>query len=305
MFTTLTALGTKVDLVDPDASMLRDALPGAAYEPSIYALIGNALRQDKSVFFDIGALYGCFSVWAGRHAPTSQVVAFEANPHYADILGLNLRRNGCRNVEVAALAVSDGRRSSPFAGRTLSHDKARPRRPYARATLNALRRASAPDGHQTIAGLQAPRTPVKPWLAALIAEKLGAFDLGEDQTAINVQAMTLDQWVETSGIYPTMVKIDVHGAEVQVLRGMTSVLAGNLKEMVIEVHTSDLLTDGSHAELIAILEQARFRVYEVRGFRRGTGTLVPLVGTARDAFLDQRRWLPSELYFMKCLYCRK
>ena len=48
---------------------------------------------------------------------------------------------------------------------------------------------------------------------------------GESRTKITVKAMTLDRYLNETGTVPTFIKIDVQGAEGQVLEGMKETLA--------------------------------------------------------------------------------
>jgi hypothetical protein len=104
---------------------------------------------------------------------------------------------------------------------------------------------------------------------------------------------------------PTVVKIDVHGAEAAVLRGMRETLRDHVQELIVEVHTSDLLITGTHEEIVVELEAAGLEVFELRGFRRARATLIPLRGAARRRFCDEREWTAEDLWFMRCLYARK
>jgi len=311
MFTRVTAEGAAFELLDPDASMLRDALPGSGYEPAVCALLKRSLQRPGTVFLDVGALYGFFSVWAAKATPAT-VVAFEPGPRYAAVLEHNLRLNGCEGVRVERVALAERTGSARFSARTLTAeeeqdttDRAQDRGAwsYLRGLGNHLRRGPAA-GEPITAAPGYWRAEPGPWLAAATSERLGLFTQGADQDEVEVALERLDDWVTRTGIVPQVVKIDVHGGEVGVLRGMTEQLRRRPLELLIEVHTSDLLVAGSHAELVETLEAAGLDVFELRGFRGRQGRLVPLVGAAREQLCDQRRWTASELYFMRFLYAR-
>ncbi|HYV16332.1 MAG TPA: FkbM family methyltransferase [Conexibacter sp.] len=296
--------GTSFDFLDPDASMLRDALPGCSYESSVCLLLERALAPESSVFFDVGALYGFFSVWAARRG--ASVVSFEPNEHYVEILRHNLRRNRCSDVRVETLALSDGTGTLAFAARALLHHADRQRRSYVRGVVNHLKRRHPDECVECLTAHPTEwRAGVGPWLAANLSERLGLFDGGTDATARYVDADTLDRWCDRTGISPTVVKIDVHGSELPLVRGMRTTLATTVRDLVIEVHTDDLRVDGSLEDLVAELEAAGMDIFEICGFRRDVAHLVPLRGAARAAFVDQRRWTTEELYFMRCLYARR
>jgi hypothetical protein len=304
MFTRVTAEGTTFELLDPDASILRDALPGAGYEPALCALLSPSLTRPGAVFFDVGALYGFFSVWAAC-AGAERVVAFEPGRHYAGILDYNLRLNACENVRVELVALSDRTGLGSFAARTLAVEgNGRGGRSYARGVLNHLRPRGR-GGEPVIAQPGHWRARPGPWAAAAAGERLGLFTRGADQEESEVALERMDDWVRREGVSPTVVKIDVHGGEVAVVRGMREIMRDGPLELVVEVHTDDLLVTGTHEELVAELEAAGLEVFELSGFRRSAGRLVPLVGRARRDFCDQRRWNAVELYFMRCLYARR
>jgi hypothetical protein len=311
MFTRVVAQGVSFELLDPDASMLRDALPGCGYEPGVCAVLAPALARPDSAFFDVGALYGFFTVWAEKSG-AAQVVAFEPGRHYADVLEHNLRLNGCERVRVERIALAERTGTGSFAARTRVGDAAEDghevdgveHRAFGRGLLNhVLPRPRR--GDRVVAEPGYWRAEPGPWLAAAAGERLGLFTRGADQDEREISLERLDDWVGRCGLRPTVMKIDIHGGEVAAIRGMRETLAHGPIELVIEVHTSDLLVSGTHEELVRELETAGLEVCELRGFRGRRCTLVPLVGRARRDFCDQRRWTASELYFMRCLHARR
>ncbi len=309
MFTRVVAHGVAFELLDPDASMLRDALPGCGYEPGVCAVLARGLARPGAVFFDVGALYGFFAVWAHKSG-AAEVVAFEPGRHYADVLEHNLRLNGCDGVRVERIALAERTGAGSFAARTrvagadADGVNGVERRAFGRGLLNHLvprpRR-----GERVVAKPGYWRAEPGPWLAAAVGERLGLFTGGADQDEREVSLECLDDWVARCGVRPTVMKIDIHGGEVAAIRGMRATLGAGPIELVVEVHTNDLLVSGTHEELVVELETAGLEVCELRGFRGRRCTLVPLVGRARRGFCDQRRWTASELYFMRCLHARR
>ncbi len=67
---------------------------------------------------------------------------------------------------------------------------------------------------------------------------------------IRVAMMTLDQVVVTVGRAPTVVKVDVEGHEVEVLRGAAGLLAEGRCAWVIEVHPPQLALAGAGEEAL-------------------------------------------------------
>jgi len=69
---------------------------GAIHEPAMVAALLCLLRRSKDrplVFFDIGALYGYFSLVVKALLPEASVYAFEMNPHSFDAMDKNFRAN--------------------------------------------------------------------------------------------------------------------------------------------------------------------------------------------------------------------
>jgi hypothetical protein len=302
LFWQLSAEGTEVDLLDPDWSVMRDAWPRASYEPPVCALLAQALSRPNQVFFDVGALYGFFAVWAAKRGAT--VVAFEPNEQYADVLELNARRNGCEDVRIERIGLADRSGQVGFTGRGArsSRPAESKKRPYARGLFNHLRPVQA--GAPVRSDPHAWRAPTLPWLVAQASDRLGLFERGFDHQERQISVSPLDEWIADSEVQPTVVKIDVHGAEVPAIRGMRRALREQVEHLIVEVHTADLLIDGTHEELLDELDQAGLEAFELHGFRRSTGRLLPLTRQARANFCDQKRWTAEQLYFMRCIYAR-
>lgn len=81
----------------------------------------------------------------------------------------------------------------------------------------------------------------------------------------DVPATTLDDWATENNVWPTFLKIDVEGHELQVLNGATAVLEG-LPEMLIEIH--------SEALGVAIMDKLseRYEIQIVRHPHYATGS---------------------------------
>lgn len=75
------------------------------YEAYTQRLVSRLVRR-ASVFLDVGANYGFYSLLAARHNPTLRVLACEPIPENADILDINIRENNLDNITVFRGAAS-------------------------------------------------------------------------------------------------------------------------------------------------------------------------------------------------------
>ena len=73
------------------------------------------------------------------------------------------------------------------------------------------------------------------------------------------------------------VKIDVQGMEIQVLRGMTSILAQRHPKLIVEVHRGV-----DRGELLALVERV--------GYSRDAVPIEPIVGETRAQFVDDKSY---------------
>jgi FkbM family methyltransferase len=92
---------------------------------------------------------------------------------------------------------------------------------------------------------------------------------------VGVDAVTLDGYFAARDVMPDFVKIDVEGAELQVLRGMSDLIRRVRPRLLVEVHPRGLSAYG-HApgDLLSLLWEEGYEVSEVQGFRSHSGTRV-------------------------------
>jgi hypothetical protein len=80
---------------------------------------------------------------------------------------------------------------------------------------------------------------------------------------VSVKSISLDEYCTTRNIVPEFIKIDVEGAEMKVLRGMTNLLAGQLK-ILMEIHETDLAYfKSSKEEVISYLQQFGYKLTSI------------------------------------------
>ena len=86
-----------------------------------------------------------------------------------------------------------------------------------------------------------------------------------------VPAITLDKYIADYSLAPTFLKIDVEGAEMKVLKGMTQLLQKTPK-LLIEIHPKNLLDfNSTYQEVIAFLLQNGYSIEEITDHRSVTG----------------------------------
>lgn len=88
----------------------------------------------------------------------------------------------------------------------------------------------------------------------------------QDQST-HVTSLTVDTYCKNCSLQPDIVKVDVEGAEFQVLKGMKSALS-HVHTLFLEVHPSHLIADASLIEIQKLLQQFDFAVSQIHGHRR-------------------------------------
>jgi FkbM family methyltransferase len=88
----------------------------------------------------------------------------------------------------------------------------------------------------------------------------------EEQIQVEVQAITLDDFFSSRAVRPDLVKMDVEGAELDVLRGMTTLLP-HISKLYLEVHPALLAAAGqSFGEIYEMLSRD-FALYRIPDHR--------------------------------------
>jgi len=95
--------------IDPVSQFGSTLVSSEGYEPEMRHTLERFLRPG-SVFLDVGANEGFFSVLASRLVgPHGRVVAVEPQQRLAPVIRRNLELNDCANVSVFSYAISDRR----------------------------------------------------------------------------------------------------------------------------------------------------------------------------------------------------
>jgi FkbM family methyltransferase len=160
-----------------------------------------SLLSVGSVVYDVGANIGWYSLLAARAVgPEGKVVAFEPSVRNAAVIQENAATNGLSNITPIPAAVTDEDGWATF----LDQGSLEGRLNKDDTETQARRR----ERHRR--------------------EPLGSFV---------VPVLSLDSWIPGSGMAPpNVVKIDVEGAEVGVIRGMAQTLRSSGPTLIIELH---------------------------------------------------------------------
>jgi FkbM family methyltransferase len=157
----------------------------------------SALIQPGSVVFDVGAHVGSIALGAARLAGSSgHVIAFDGDPRNVLSLGRSCSRNRF-----------DDRLKVIHAGIWSRSDRE-----------GIIFRCG--NRHTSRGGIE--DDGCKPVLA--------------DGGLIRVPAITLDEFIETRGLLPDLLKIDVEGGEYEVLRGASVLFRTKRPLIIVEIH---------------------------------------------------------------------
>jgi FkbM family methyltransferase len=202
------ALAGREILIAPERSVSWGELAAGTFDASMYrALEGMPLAG--ATFWDIGAHFGyhslAFAVLAGE---LGRVVAFEPNPFNQDRFKLHLERNPelARRIDLqtVALSASDGETTFTFS----------PEIDDGMSSCSFINDARPPREAEAYAGFRQER----------------------------VKTMTIDTFFAgRKGPAPTVIKIDVEGAEGLVLRGARKFFADHRPVILMEVHNIRLM----------------------------------------------------------------
>ena len=120
----------------------------------------------------------------------------------------------------------------------------------------------------------------------------GSHSLGKGDSAnsVSIEIESIDHLAASGFPTPTVLKVDVERAEMEVLLGAEQLLAEQrVRELFLEVHPGRIITEGVDAEALEWWLQARgySRVWTVLGVRRFVSVTGSVAAQAR--VLDQRR----------------
>jgi len=206
--------------LDPRDLVPVNILRTGEWQPEIWNSISTALPKD-GVFFDVGAHIGYYSVKAARRVGNGgRVVSFEPNPEIVRLLRDNVQSNALSQIEVVPIACTDRDQMLTF---------------YAAATANTG--------------------------ASSLAEANADPGLGGKANSYQVRGRPIDDVVRELNVKRLdVMKVDVEGAEVYVLRGAIQSLNRFHPKIVAEVVPRQLENmKSSKEELFALLESLGYK----------------------------------------------
>lgn len=180
------------------------------YEPDIAIPFADAVRPGATVF-DIGAHIGILSLLAAERAGArGRVFAFEPSPDTLEVLRQHVALNSDgAAIEVVPAVVSDEKGSVTFFT-------------YGESMAASLSRENV--------------------------EVLNEQRLTAPATAVTVPAVTIDEFAAEHGAVPEVIKIDVEGAELRVLRGAERTLRDHSPVIFCEIHPNQMRNMGDSVE---------------------------------------------------------
>jgi FkbM family methyltransferase len=109
------------------------------------------------------------------------------------------------------------------------------------------------------------------WYSSIHADRVARFEAPE---RIRANALSLDRYCLDRGVHPTLLKIDVEGAEVEVLRGTRGVLREFRPDILVEVATQE----PNSRQVWELLVPEGYRCFHVDHIARGRQAIGSLSG---------------------------
>jgi FkbM family methyltransferase len=180
------------------------------------------------VFFDVGAHHGWVSMWALPVVGKEGLVySFEPSPANLSILEWHRKSNNFSQWAIVPKAVSD-----------------------VDVEAEEFFLVDAGDSPMNSLTTRAPGTPLMS---------------GRNMRKTTIQTISLDTFCSEVSLKPNLVKIDVEGAELLVLRGAAKLLAESCPTIVLAVHPYWLPTGQSSRQIFELLTGYGYTVYDSEG----------------------------------------
>lgn len=172
-----------------------------------------------NTFIDVGAHAGWISLASSRLVgATGQVVAIEPSPALASLIRYHCRINRVNSIAIEEFAVADSSGIADF----FIHNQGI-------SSINSL--------FESAVAREAPsESPVD---------------------KIYVRTRSLDDYCASRKLIPDLIKIDVEGAELLVIKGASRILSKHKPTLIIAVHPP-LMPDGGETELFTLLHHYQY-----------------------------------------------
>lgn len=196
-------------------------------EPHVRSWIKEQLSAGK-VFFDVGAHHGWVSMWSlPLVGEKGYVVSFEPSPANLSILQWHKARNHFPQWTIIPNAVSD-------------------------KDCDAVEFLLIDTGDSPMNSLTsgAPGMPLMK---------------GRTTTKTSVETITLDTVCTNTGLTPDLVKIDVEGAELLVLRGAAKLVSERRPTIILAVHPYWLPSGQTPKDIFELLSGYGYTIYDSKG----------------------------------------
>lgn len=195
-------------------------------EHHVQTWLSEQLKQGR-VFFDIGAHHGWVSMWTlPLVGEEGKVYAFEPSPANLSVLEWHRKRNKFSQWVIVPKAVSN---------------------------VNAEEEFFLVDTGDSPMNSLTSGVPGMPLMH------------GRDIRKISIQSITLDTFCSEVNLRPSLVKIDVEGAELLVLRGATRLLSESNPTLILAVHPYWLPKGQSTRQIFEILTGYGYTIYDSNG----------------------------------------
>ncbi len=196
-------------------------------EPHVRTWVAERLKPGH-VFFDVGAHHGWFSMWAlPLVGPEGAVYSFEPSPANLSILEWHKNSNNLSQWTIVPMAVCDEDAAEKPFFLIDSGD----------SPMNSL-----------TSGL--PGMPL-----------MEGRDIGET----SIPTITLDAFCRETGVKPNLIKVDVEGAELLVLRGARKLLSESRPTIILAVHPYWQPSGQSPAQIVELLRVYGYTVFDSKG----------------------------------------
>jgi len=224
----------KINVIDGNSSAIYYFGILGTEETGVTAYLLKNLKED-TIFYDVGASYGFYTVLALNFIKNGEIHSFEPSRNVVNFVKYNVEIQTRSNIftKINNVAVSNSESDIDF------YDN-----------INC--------GHSL--------------LSTTIKEKANFDTEKSGVSKYKVSSIALDAYTKDNK-KPTLIKIDVEGAELNVLKGSVHLLENNQPELILEVRTDQKNIDVS-LECSELLYSMRYKSFHIT--ENGELTEIPM-----------------------------